>query len=230
MLEWDTNYFGINSAKVSLKGVVDESGQKEILNFCDNFDFITISNFGNVRENNYWIGNKTNAFLTDINIQFLKVLTNRIKYKDADTYIDNYLVRNDQILSIAKTSFTYSRFFNDPMLPREKVERIYHHWTECAFDQENKFFAISEREGNIAGYLLFSITEDTSVIELIAVDKKYQRQNVGRSLMLSMESFVMHRGITKVKVGTQINNISAAQFYSLMGFKYVNCGSIYHLW
>ncbi|MBC8156905.1 hypothetical protein H7X64_01920, partial [Armatimonadetes bacterium] len=73
-LQWDTDYFGVSSARVNLSGIVDEQGQKEILEYCKNYDFATISNLGNLQENNYWIDNRTNAFLADMNIQFLKIL------------------------------------------------------------------------------------------------------------------------------------------------------------
>lgn len=229
-LQWDTDYFGVSSARVNINDVIDEQGQDEILKFCKDYDFVTISNLNNIKENNHWIGNRTNAFLVDMNIQFIKVLVDKPDYQDEKTYVVNCLSRNEQIVNIASMSFNYSRFFNDPKLPQEQAKNIYLHWTECAFGQENKYFVISEREGNVAGYILFSFNGDISVIELIAVDEKYQGQRVGKSLIDKMESFVIDQGIRKIKVGTQVNNISAVQFYTKMGFKYLSCGSMYHLW
>lgn len=229
-LQWDTDYFGVSSARVNLSGIVDERGQEEIIEFSKEYDFVTISNLGNIKENNQWIGNRTNAFLADMNIQFIKVLVDKPDYQDEKTYVVNNLSRDEQIVDIARKSFNYSRFFNDPNLPIKQARNIYLHWTECAFEQENKYFAISEREGNVAGYILFSFNWDSSVIELIAVDEKFQGQKVGRSLIHKMKSFVIDQGIQKIKVGTQVNNTSAAQFYTKMGFKYVSCGSMYHLW
>lgn len=229
-LQWDTDYFGVSSARVNLSGNVDESGQGEIIEFIKDYDFVTISNLDNVKENNQWIGDRTDAFLADMNIQFLKILTDKPDYQDEKTYVVNSLSRNEQIVDIARRSFNYSRFFNDPKLPEVQAKNIYLHWTECAFAQENKYFVISEREGNLAGYILFSFSEDSSVIELIAVDEKYQGQRVGKSMIHTMESFVIDQGTKKIKVGTQVNNASAAQFYNAMGFKYVSCGSMYHLW
>lgn len=229
-LQWDTDYFGVSSARVNLSGILDERGQEEVFEFCKGYDFVTISNIYNIQENNHWIGNRTNAFLADMNIQFLKILSDKPDYKDDKTYVVNCLSRNEQIVDIARKSFNYSRFFNDPKLPQEQAKNIYVHWTEYAFNQQKKYFVISEREGNVAGYILFSFNEDSSVIELIAVDEKYQGQRVGKSLICTMESFVIDQGIKNIKVGTQVNNISAAQFYNAMGFKYVSCGSMYHLW
>lgn len=230
-LNWDTNYFGVSSARVNLSGIVDEMCQEEIIEFCKDYHFVTISNQHNRKENNHWVGNRTKAFLADMNIQFLKVLKDKSKkYEDEKTYVVNSLSRNEKIVNIAKKSFNYSRFFNDPNLPQEQANNIYLHWTQCAFSDDSKYFVIAEREGNIAGYILFSFNEDISVIELIAVDEKFQGQKVGKSLIHKMESFVLDKGIKKIKVGTQINNISAVEFYKAIGFKYVSCISVYHLW
>lgn len=229
-LNWDTDYFSLSSAKVNLSGIIDKKSQEEIIKFCKGYDFVTISNLHNITENNHWIGNKTNAFLADMNIQFIKTLKEKPDYQDEKTYVSNCVPRNQQVVDIAGKSFNHSRFFNDPKLPQEQAHNIYVHWTECAFGLKNKYFVISKREGNVAGYILFSIKEDFSVIELIAVDVKYQGQRVGKSLIHAMESFVIDKGIRKIKVGTQVNNISATQFYNAVGFKYVSCGSVYHLW
>lgn len=232
-LKWDTDYFGVDSARVNLGGIVDEKGQEDIIEFSRNYGFVTICNNGNINENNYWIGNRTNAFLTDINIQFIKNLADKPNCKNEKNekaYVANCLHGSKQILNIARKSFNCSRFFNDFKLPEKEAKNIYVHWTECAFEQEDKFFVISEREGNIAGYILFSFVGDGSVIELIAVDDRYQGQKVGTSLIHKMEEFVMDRGIKNVKVGTQMNNIPAVLFYTKMGFRYVSLKSVYHLW
>ena len=229
-LPWDTEYFGINSARVNLSGIVDENGQAEILDFCKDYEFVTLSNHDNINENNHWIGKRTTAYLVDMNIQFLKRINQRPDHLDTETSIANNLSRNDKIIDISRNSFNYSRFFNDPQLPHLQAKQIYQHWTECAFDQKDKYFVISERAGLITGYILFSFVEDTSLIELIAVDKKHQGQKIGKSMIHALESYVLNQGIQKIKVGTQVNNIQAVQFYHAMGYKYAGCGSVYHWW
>lgn len=229
-LQWDTDYFGVRSARVNLYGSVNESGQEDIIKYCRQYDFITIANFNNIAENNHWIGAKTNAFLVDVNIQFLKVIIDKTDYQKENIYVLNNYPRTEQIVNIASKSFQFSRFFNDPRLPEMQAKNIYSHWTQCAFEQENKYFVVCKKKGNIAGYILFSINENGSMIELIAVDGKYHGLGVGKSMIQAMGSFVIDHGINKIKVGTQVNNTSAAQFYSKLGFTYISCGSVYHLW
>lgn len=232
-LEWDTDYFGVSSARVNLNGEIDEKDQEEIINFCKKYKFITISNANNIKENNYWIGTKTDAFLSDMNVQFIKIIEDNKDekdYKNEEIYILNNLSTNSQIIEIAGSSFKYSRFFNDPNFPKKQAENIYLHWTECAFNQKNKYFIINEIEGQIIGYILFSIDKKYIKIELIAVSEKFKGKKVGKSLIKSLESFSIKKGINVIKVGTQVDNVSAVQFYEKMGFKYSGCLSLYHLW
>lgn len=230
-LSWDTNYFNIESARVNLKGIIDEKSQKHIIDFCKNYKFITISNIDNIKENNEWIGIKTNAFLADLNIQFEKDLIEKDKVEyNKNIHIRNNLSENKDILKIARESFNYSRFFNDSKLPNQKAKEIYLNWTKSSFNKKSKYFAIYEIDNCVAGYILFSIYKDFAVIELIAVSDKYQGLSIGKKLILEMELFNIKQKVKKIKVGTQVTNIRAAQFYNSMGFKYVSCSSVYHLW
>ena len=50
LLQWDTDYFGVSSARVNLSGIVDDTGQEEIIEFCKGYDFVTISNLDNIKD------------------------------------------------------------------------------------------------------------------------------------------------------------------------------------
>jgi ribosomal protein S18 acetylase RimI-like enzyme len=231
-LAWDTDYFGIKSARINLASDVDEVGQNEIIDFCSKYDFITILNLNNIKDNNQWIGSKTTAFLADVNIQFLKELKGLPQIMDESTVVFRNYKRNEEIINIAGNSFMHSRFFNDPNLPIKEASNIYLHWTECAFENDDKYFVICKRDNQIAGYILFSInaTDQTAIIELIAVHEYFRGQRVGKSLIQTMETYLIEKNIKKIKVGTQVDNVSAAQFYNSVGFKYVSCSAVYHLW
>jgi ribosomal protein S18 acetylase RimI-like enzyme len=231
-LDWDTKYFGVRSAKVVLKDSVYEADQDKILDYCSRFDFVTINNLGNSKENNIWIGKKTKAFLTDMNIQFIKHIKEQPKTLDEFANVYSSFPRNEDVLKIAQDAFLYSRFFNDPYLPKEKAQNIYVHWTNCAFENSEKYFVITERNNKVAGYVLFSINvkQSFATIELIAVDKAFRGQNIGKRLISELELFVYEKGLKSIKVGTQVDNVSAARFYNACGFQYTSCNSVYHYW
>lgn len=229
-LDWDTDYFGVKSAKVVLKDSVSDVEQNEILDYCNKFDFVTISNLGNNNENNVWIGKKTKAFLTDMNIQFIKHINKQISILDEFTNIYNSFPKNEDILKIAQKTFLYSRFFNDPYLPKEQAQNIYSYWTECAFEKPEKYFVIAKKNNKVAGYLLFNLENSFATIELIAVDEVFRGQNISKSLIAGLEFFAYEKGINSIKVGTQVDNMSAVRFYNACGFHYASCNSVYHYW
>lgn len=231
-LQWDTDYFGINSARVILNGAVSTDEQNSIIEYCENYNFVTVFNSGNLNENNYWIGTRTKAFLVDMNIQFTKHLTCVNCNSDTDILFYNSYPRNEELINITKTAFQYSRFFNDPRLPKNQAQGIYLYWTECAFNKEDKYFAICKRGHSVLGFILFTIDVkiETTVIELIAVDDKHRGQKVGKTMITALESFLYARGIKKIRVGTQINNVLAISFYTSVGFQNDSCNAVYHMW
>lgn len=229
-LAWDTDYFGIDSARVNLFDEVTQPEIETILNFTHKYKFVTIYNYNNINKNNLWLGIQTKAFLADMNVQFEKDIVPKAQMPNEGVRVDKALPYNADIMNVARQAFRYSRFFNDDFLPKEKALRIYEHWTLSAFNQENKHFVTVEKEEKIVGYLLFIVMDSYAVIELIAVDSAYQGQRLGQMLIKALEDHLLMNEIYKVKVGTQVNNILASQFYTKMGFHYVSCSSVYHLW
>ncbi|MGG1557876.1 GNAT family N-acetyltransferase [Geobacillus thermoleovorans] len=231
-LKWDTEYFLVPSARVILKDNVLTDEYKEIEEFSRQFEFVTITNADNKSKNNYWLTKKLGAFLTDINVQFVKCISN-VSF-DIDNISDVYEAHpyNQKILDIARNAFKYSRFFNDPFLPSDKAKNIYVHWVEGAFGKLGRYFVTVKIQKEIAGFLLFSIDEkkEYATIELIAVDPTFRGAKIGKSLVVGMESFLNKKGVSFVKVGTQIDNLAAIRFYTNFGFKYTSCNSIYHYW
>lgn len=228
-LAWDTEYFGIHSAKVVLNEKISTIDFDNILNRASNYDFITLSNLHNNTENNQLIGLLSKAFLVDINVQFEM----NVKTSEGKNYYpsQNYYLVNDQVIQIASNSFNHSRFFNDPYLNKNQSKDIYLNWVKSSFDRSDKFFIIAEEEKEILGFILFSIDGNGAlVIELIALDKSSQGKGIGTKLIQSLVAYSMDNDILKIKVGTQIDNIQAMNFYAKKGFSFSSKSSIYHYW
>lgn len=229
-LSWDTEYFGMSSARVILKDAILNEGELSI--FLDSYDFITITNLNNNPQNNQWLGKYKNAFLVDVNIQFVKRLSNKSTDKEDITEVHEGYPYNESIIKIAQEAFKHSRFFNDEFLPLSKARDVYKHWVKSAFNKLGRYFVTVKRNGKIAGFLLFSINDINSfaTIELIAVDMEFRGQKIGKTLISGMEKYLAGNNIELIKVGTQVNNISAINFYNSYGFKNTNCSSVYHYW
>lgn len=232
-LDWDTDFFEVPSARAILKDDVLVEDRLALKEYIDKFEFVTITNVNNNAYNNIWLGKETTAFLCDMNIQFIKdVNWALLSSKEVGEVYEAYSCEKKRIIEIAKSAFSYSRFLNDPRLSKEKARNIYAHWVESAFNRPDRYFAISRKNGFISGFLLFSIdNKDTcSNIELIAVDEAYRGLKVGKTLVNTMQIFLHRKGIDKIKVGTQVDNVLAIRFYTTNGFQYINCNSVYHYW
>ncbi len=228
-LKWDTEFFGVKSARVILNNSIDKKELNEILKKIesDNYEFITINNVKNNDNNNYILKNVSNMFLADVNVQFEKRVEKKNEI-DNNVSIHNNFEYNQEILEISKKSFVYSRFMND--LNLEKSSDVYVEWAKNSFNKGNKYFCVYKIDSKVVGYLLFSIEDMTLTIELIAVDNNYKGKGIGKRLVNKVENFAYLNNINIMKVGTQLNNIYAQNFYINNGFRHISYNSIYHLW
>lgn len=234
----DTQFFGVRSAKAVLKeSCVDEKKQDEFLAFLNGFEFAMIANKDANPVNNRWIGEKSSAFLVDVNVQFHKAVTpvklvEGSQTGDINSTISDCLPENDQIVFIAETYFQLSQFRNDPYLPQEKARSVYADIVKNAFNQQGRFFVVTKVADIVAGFILFVMnpTESSSTIQLIGVNQDFKRQGIGHRLVRSMENHLANVGIEMIVVGTQFNNFGAIKFYNANGFSYTTCSSIFHYW
>lgn len=227
----DTQYFGIPSAKVVLRQTcASAQQQEELLHFMQAFEFITITNRANNPIHNHWLGEKTTAFLTDINTQFEKKVSLSETPKDDATFITDNYPGNEQVIQIARNSFAVSRFLNDPYLPAGLAGWLYADITKNAFRKAGRFFVIHSTQDLVSGFLLFSISGSASTIELIATNQNFTGRGIGKSLLRSMEQYVSQHAIEIIQVGTQLANTAALKFYLSYGFSLKECNSIYHYW
>lgn len=229
-LEWDTEFFGRKSAKIILSNQVSRFEEKKIKLFLEENNFITIVNENNNYINNQWLGSNTKAYLTDINIQFRKRLFKQSIDLNQSVSIKNKVEINPTIMRIAKESFSESRFFNDPMITDEKAAMLFNNWVSNSFNKEDKYFVVTQKNRLITGFILFSKDKESATIELIAVDENYRGEKIGRSMINHLEEYLIKDNILNLKVGTQVNNLKAINFYTKNGFRYDSNSSIYHLW
>lgn len=227
-LKWDTDFFGVASAKSTLHKPLTLNEWLELKTRFKDYQFISIMNMNSEPINAQLIGKDTTAFLADINIQFEKKILD-LDEKPKNVTIHQALEKNDQVIGIA--DFQFSKFTEDPELAKRGGDQVYQQWLINSFGKTDKFYALSKDEmGDINGFLLFSYTDSTCVIELIAVSQKVTKGGIGTSLFKAVEYEALQQGIKEIKVGTQIRNLGAINFYHKVGCKQVGCHQVYHLW
>lgn len=226
-LDWDTNFFGFACAKIILHDSIDREVMLEALDQVIEYDMVVFSNMNSNIENAILISECTQAYLIDVNIQFEKEI---ILVDDCeDILITSQLSIQQEILNMVE--FKESKFNLDPILKENKGAEVYKEWIRNSFDRKDKYFALyRDSDNTICGYLLFSINDGIGVIELIGVSDAISGNGVGSKLIKSVEAYIYKMGCSTLKVGTQIMNSNAVNFYHRNGFKQVGCHQTYHLW
>ncbi|MGJ7910833.1 GNAT family N-acetyltransferase [Neobacillus sp. LXY-1] len=227
-LKWDSEFFGVKSAKANLHRHVASNEWENLKNRFDNYQFISIVNENSVPSNAQLIGKSTTAFLADVNIQFVKKIGSELDLPK-EISIHHSLKRNNQVINLA--NFEFSKFTEDPELAKRGGEKVYHQWIINSFEREEKYFALSkDQNGDINGFLLHSFLDDACVIELIAVSATNKNKGIGAHLFKAVEYAAKEHGSSEIRVGTQLRNIGAINFYHKVGCKQVGCHQIFHLW
>lgn len=227
-LEWDTKFFGVSCAKAVLNEPLDMANWHDLKARFKDYQFVSIENRNSEPINAQLIGRDTCAFLADVNIQFSKRLESEDKVSDG-IVICQALERNGQLLEIA--DFGVSRFTEDPELLKRCGDQVYRQWLINSFGHLEKHFAISkDNKGMINGFLLHSFTDNACVVELIAVSSNEAHSGIGTKLFNAVENSASKRGFSQLRVGTQVRNIAAINFYHKVGCKQVGCHQVYHLW
>lgn len=227
-LQWDTEFFDVNCAKAILHEPLTLDDWNGIKHRFKDYQFVSIENRNSEPVNAQLIGKETTAVLVDVNIQFKKRLVERYELTH-NIEIHQGLERNEQVLEVA--DFKFSKFTEDPELAKRGGNLIYRKWLINSFGKTDKFFALSKNEdGEVNGFLLHSYSDNACVVELIAVSKNVAQRGIGTSLFRAVEYSAYERGCDEIRVGTQMRNLGAINFYHKVGCKQIGCHQVYHLW
>ncbi|MEF3308999.1 GNAT family N-acetyltransferase [Paenibacillus sp. GYB004] len=227
-LMWDTKFFGVTSAKVIMHRPLAQNQWDEINGKISNYEFISIENRNSEPANAQLIGKGCSAFLADVNIQFVKKVKESTKFSE-DITIESSLTINEKLIELA--DFPISKFTEDLELAKRGGELVYRQWLINSFERSDKRFAVYwDENGSANGFLLFSTSDNAYVIELVAVSQKVMRKGVGRSLFYAVEYDAYKNGINEIRVGTQVRNLGAINFYHKVGCMQVGCHQVFHLW
>lgn len=232
-LLWEKEFLKLDSCKVELISEINFSDIEFIKGLFKDFGYITINNHDNNFNNNVLIGKYIDAYIVDVNQQF--ILTDLTNYDMGLLYGKEYINDVSQIISrddklscinLIRKSFKYSRFIEDEKLPIERMD-IYIEWFKNSIGKPNKkVFLYKSKQNRMEGMLVVTIDKKCgkSNIDLICSNQR----GVGTSLLNYLKEFLCKNDITTLEVGTQLNNLVAQNFYVKNGFKHYKNHSIYH--
>ncbi len=136
-----------------------------------------------------------------------------------------------EIIAMAADSFEHSRFFHDSRFDPAKVRQLYPQWVSNAFAGAEQFHVI-KKIGKIQAFL--SVQENAAdqalIIRLLAVAGQWRGMGLGQTLLDWAADFAWERGLSAIRVGTQVNNYPAIRLYEKNRFRTIRALLRYHFW
>lgn len=149
-LTWDTEYFGIKSARLDLLSVMTELEFLEALDLTDGYEFICIANLNCCVENARLIAKHTDAFVADTNVQFVKKVPSMANVRDQSFRqslscnsvfnVSGQYSYDTDIVKMAEIIYTSSRFVSDKRFAERNGRLVYAEWVKNAFEKDDKYF------------------------------------------------------------------------------------------
>ena len=198
---------------------LDKKNGKNFLSFPKGF--ITCKLDSNCFEESFFLQSKKFVFI-DNQLTFSgKFQKSKIKKKC------NLAIANDKDHVVELSKFLDSSRFNiDKNISSEESKMIKESWVSNFFSGHRGDGLIVYREKNsINGFLLYLRKRTHLVIDLIVVNPKTRKKNIGKNMVFFLSS--LHEGLN-IHAGTQSSNSTAITFYQKLGFKLSSSKIILH--
>jgi ribosomal protein S18 acetylase RimI-like enzyme len=137
------------------------------------------------------------------------------------------------VLDIAETSFRYSRFHLDPLIPNRLANQIKREWVASYLARRRgECLWVATVEGRPAAFLAVIGGDDhglrLKIIDLMAVASSFRQKGIGRALV----RFFLARyaaSCDRLRVGTQIANVPSCRLYEAAGMTIDRADYILHM-
>lgn len=135
----------------------------------------------------------------------------------------------EAVTAIARSSFVFSRFHADPLIPRETADEVKARWAANFFSgARGDAMIVAEHNGRVSGFLLLALKkeEQAMIIDLIAVDKTARDRGIASGMIRFAERSL--RGFRTISVGTQLANQASIRLYESLGFRFASAAYVFH--
>lgn len=133
---------------------------------------------------------------------------------------------------IARSQFRLSRWHEDPHLTDVRADLFYQRWIEGDLDTNADIVFVATVEGVPVGFvsLKFESTTQKVVIRLIGTTPNYHRQGIARSLLFRAIEWSRLQSAFRIEVVTQARNVGALALYESVGFRVIAHERWLHWW
>lgn len=232
ILDWDSNFFEINIAKIT-SPILEREALSEILSELKD-NGIKLVYWPSAIEVSSNIITPLGGILADTKTTFTTHFTpsdykQRISDINIEPFHDSMSI--DSIERLAIQSGEYSRFAVDPKFPREKFISLYKSWAKRSLDKSIASEVLVIREGEkTVGFVTLGEKNNRGDIGLIAIDSAFRGRKYGEKLVSASQRWFAYNGFKSGQVVTQGNNLPACNLYKKCGYEINRIEYFYHFW
>jgi dTDP-4-amino-4,6-dideoxy-D-galactose acyltransferase len=233
-LEWDSNFFGFNVAKVIVTDVERVSLRETLDDLrLNRYRLVVLHVPVNIKDISDIVA-KNGGNLVDTKVTYAKNIVSRAAVKDEFPYVAKFYSEQEpssDLVSLALQSSCYSRFRRDPIFPSPLCDKLYTRWIERSVKKEiASQVLVVEKENHLLGMVTMAERDGYGDIGLLATMVNVRGKGIGRLLLSSAEAYFLSQGLARVKVVTQEINKAACNLYRLNGYSVENVENVFHFW
>lgn len=133
------------------------------------------------------------------------------------------------IRAFAETIGATSRYFKDAQIPAARSLALYEKWINNSLTTglADEVFLASV-DGKPAALHTVKIKDDLGSVDLIGVLPAYQGRGLGAASLWAGINHLKNRGVSKIDVVTEAENVDAVRMYERAGFFLVQVQFVYH--
>ena len=133
------------------------------------------------------------------------------------------------VKKISKNSYKFSRFHTDQRIKIKTCDNIFSSWVESYFQKKRgDYILVYKVLTKVLGFLLLKKEKNFILrIDLIAVDNRFKRLNIGNKI-INFAKYIFYKKFSHFTDGYQGNNAEAKIFYKKLGFNINFKQDIYH--
>jgi len=236
LLEWDTAHFGFPIGKTDWEG--DWESLKNVVRVAKGSGLTLLYVFSPAQTClPQDILETCVSVFESTRVEYVKRVIGEeiIKEKEGHYSIVSLNPANCDINRIRELSVIagrFSRFLNDPLIPRYKGEELFRIWGEESVrgTLADVVFGVRNSDRSILGFVTAKQSGARGQIGLIAVDPIAQKSGLGAQLLTAISEWGASKRLKELRVVTQGENLPACRFYVRHGFSPIQWQKVWHLW